>query len=1011
MKTSSEQAVSGSTSSSSTTTTTSPFSNPDKNHDAPKTSFLEKRAASFSTHLEEADAPRPRTNSKVLGSILGVRTASGTMSELNTTGSFDPHADGAVRSTTTPSTSLRERADTAPPALSRSQASTTSTESSSPHKNEAATIDRELQFAQALALAIQKNPHLTPEEAHKLVQAQLQQQQPPPPSSSSVEPLQSAAASLRERAKERFSEIFSSTTLATAGSTTGNTTILEDKPPRSSTVISPVAAAAATTVASSQPRTPSSNSTRPVVDASTGRFFPGRKHPSPRTPPQGSRASTVVSSEDAALLLQSTDHNTNNTGGNHSPPIRLSSIAWKRRGGMGKFSSTGAWERRRIELQGDKLLYYKTEEDNNLEEGGSIVTAASRSLASSMPGEEDAPEGVVVTRRSTWFEHAASNWVAATSSGTEDMTAPRGVLDLRKEKATVNAALGHSGAPSPFALSIKVGGETKWKLCFDDSQTQMEWLAAITDSVIQNSVDRYNASLLSMNDPANQADSLLFQPTAVMEPPMSGATGNPSESGIEAVAGHRLWMVEKYVIRSSLVDSGEAIDEVERLPMTDKVEEEKVVAQIGRDVFAEFLGNATQLWLVPEENLWYALIVLNLSMFVARASSISLEYFWYLVVFANVGAYQCLKKQSTGASIMNLYNDSVEKVEEEIKEEMRNKNSGLKTGPESSNNNPSSSNQNPSSNFRPVAGTTTVKIKEVKDPPVNSKGQIFAGWRNPPGETLMVRSQGYKATKAKIPSPGELYELHYCDIFESPHTYPDMAPRVKLPKMNPDNVSGPDKTWRAPDLFVISIALPTDPPSMSGGSRSDGGGYTITMYFTMKKETREILRRVTADGYDPSSEKVDDPQKSQVNAVRLLEEWIRRAPNDPKWFSRFKVVPNAHNLKEIGMPGWISSYNGKPFLIKRPGVTGFLHQHPELSCLEFDISLHPFPFLAKKGICFMKDRFFKKVLVTFGFVIEGKTDDELPECLIGAMQLCYPDPMHAIQAADFFAGRSPNATE
>ena len=312
------------------------------------------------------------------------------------------------------------------------------------------------------------------------------------------------------------------------------------------------------------------------------------------------------------------------------------------------------------------------------------------------------------------------------------------------------------------------------------------------------------------------------------------------------------------------------------------------------------------------------------------------------------------------------------------------------------------------SSFIPIAGSSTVKIVNPTDPPVNSKNEVFGGWRAPPGDTLMIRSQGYSTTKKKIPSPGELYECVACDIFEAPTTYPDMSPRVKLPEIKFED-SGP-KTWRCPDLFVISIALPTDPPKL-GRSSSDGGGYTVTMYYAMKQETREILKRVTAEDYDPSTEEIDDPQKSQINAVKLLEEWIRRAPDDPKWFSRFKVVPNAHNLKEIGMPGWISKYNGKPFLIKRPGVTGFIHNHPELSCFEFDITLHPFPYLAKQGICFMKDSYFKKVLVTFGFVIEGKTDDELPECLIGCMQLCYPDPVFAIQAKDFFSGASPKSYE
>jgi hypothetical protein len=124
-----------------------------------------------------------------------------------------------------------------------------------------------------------------------------------------------------------------------------------------------------------------------------------------------------------------------------------------------------------------------------------------------------------------------------------------------------------------------------------------------------------------------------------------------------------------------------------------------------------------------------------------------------------------------------------------------------------------------------------------------------------------------------------------------------------------------------------------------------------------------------------------------VNAVRLFDEWCRRAPSDDNWMARFKVVPQGNNLAEIGLPSWISNYNGKPFLIKRPGTTGFLYRHPDKSCMEFDVSLHPFPYLAKQGICYMKDGFFKRILATLAFCIEGRADDELPECLIGLYQL------------------------
>lgn len=302
-----------------------------------------------------------------------------------------------------------------------------------------------------------------------------------------------------------------------------------------------------------------------------------------------------------------------------------------------------------------------------------------------------------------------------------------------------------------------------------------------------------------------------------------------------------------------------------------------------------------------------------------------------------------------------------------------------------------------------------MKIKNPTDLPVNQTGAVFAGWREAPYDSIPIRSHGYMTTKKKVPSPGEMYKCVQIDIFESDHRYPDMAGRVILPKV--DFVDdGLPKTWNAPDIFVVSIAIPTSPPKLRGGG-DDGGGYTVTAYFTMHQDTRDILRRVTAGGYNPVNEPKDDIQKSKVNAVRLLDEWCRRAPTDDSYMARFKVVPNALNLKEIGMPSWISNYNAKPFLIKRPGQTGFLFRHPNKSCMEFDISLHPFPYLAKQGICFMKETYFKKVLISFGFLIEGRSDDELPECFIGLMQLCYPDPVHAIQAPDLFAGRSPKSFE
>ena len=79
--------------------------------------------------------------------------------------------------------------------------------------------------------------------------------------------------------------------------------------------------------------------------------------PPPVMPSVGSPSASML----ASSMMSSTPTNM----------IRLTGLAWKRRGGMGKYSSTSAWERRRIELRGRKLMYYKKESEEGDDEAWS----------------------------------------------------------------------------------------------------------------------------------------------------------------------------------------------------------------------------------------------------------------------------------------------------------------------------------------------------------------------------------------------------------------------------------------------------------------------------------------------------------------------------------------------------------------------------------------------------------------------------------------------------------------
>ena len=570
---------------------------------------------------------------------------------------------------------------------------------------------------------------------------------------------------------------------------------------------------------------------------------------------------------------------------------------------------------------------------------------------------------------------------------------PRGYLDVVKEDVAVAVAYPSASSPTPFGLTVIVKGEAKWKLCFDTQAEQIMWLTAITDFVVGRSIQEYNDATDKPLDVPTKQLKFVLQPRVVecsrLTPGLILPGSFCSDSGAKA----------------SLFDDA----------MTS--------------------AHRNHQWVVTPDKLFLILIVMNGFLFVAHAYP-DPRYFWYIVALLNIGIWMCLvsidkcesRRIIQGTNIRCLLCSAEIPVDDSMNAPILvpavdsgdgascSKDGGsVPTAHQCIISSPSALPEEQA--YKPVAGTTTMQVNDPTDPAVSKNGHPFAKWRPQPGSIFYVRSQGYLSSKLKMASPSELYRLIAVDIFESQARVPDVAARVQLPKVDFDDGDA-KKTWVSPDVFVVSFALPTEAPSIYRPT-TDGQGYTVTMYYVMKASTREILRRITAPDFDDTiaaghddneEDETSRMHRTTLNAIKLFEKWCKRAPTDENFQARFKVIVLGQNLKEIGVPMWISKYNGKPFLIKRAGTTGFVYKHEHASAIEFDISFYHFPYLFKQGTAFLKESFFKKVVATFGFVIEGRDDDELPECVIGeGMQICYPDPAIAIQADLFFTGKSPKA--
>jgi len=64
--------------------------------------------------------------------------------------------------------------------------------------------------------------------------------------------------------------------------------------------------------------------------------------------------------------------------------------------------------------------------------------------------------------------------------------------------------------------------------------------------------------------------------------------------------------------------------------------------------------------------------------------------------------------------------------------------------------------------------------------------------------------------------------------------------KVELPKIEFEGDVG-ERTWKSPDIFVISLAVPIEEPSLTSPT-TDGEGLSVTTYYKMKKETRDTTK-------------------------------------------------------------------------------------------------------------------------------------------------------------------------
>ncbi|CAI5738164.1 unnamed protein product [Peronospora destructor] len=229
-------------------------------------------------------------------------------------------------------------------------------------------------------------------------------------------------------------------------------------------------------------------------------------------------------------------------------------------------------------------------------------------------------------------------------------------------------------------------------------------------------------------------------------------------------------------------------------------------------------------------------------------------------------------------------------------------------------------------------------------------------WTTSRAETFAVRSSDYKKSRKKEPSKAALFEFVGADFVRTDSKLDLISERVDFP---PEHVNR--------RLFVINAQLPSYAPSVWGDSSYDGPGYSLALYWTIPDKIFEEMKNPT------------------TTTLKLLKRFLE-AGNDTLLTDRFKVIAQVINQEECGITGMskklLMSHNATPVLT-RPQHRIY---HFRDESTEIVIDIHAFSYMARRGIHSLIDKT-SRLVIDLAFVIQGETEDELPEQVLGCCRL------------------------
>eukprot|EP00948_MAST-09A_sp_MAST-9A-sp1_P002465 g2465.t1 len=238
------------------------------------------------------------------------------------------------------------------------------------------------------------------------------------------------------------------------------------------------------------------------------------------------------------------------------------------------------------------------------------------------------------------------------------------------------------------------------------------------------------------------------------------------------------------------------------------------------------------------------------------------------------------------------------------------------------------------------------------------------------------RGPKYRRNKKKEPSKSALYDSFSLDFCLSEKKVEDMGKILKFTEEISKKYTDPElDAMKIPTFFIVHMMLPLYAPNnpLWGATKDDGPSAQFTCCMGMKKEIRDEIKK---------------PLAEQSAAVKLLVKFLRGCIDETSDIKlRMKQIQGVEptRLEECKLGSTTKklarTYNYKPAMT-RP----YQRYRQYGNRMELQIDAHKYSYMFRKywhSIQAVTGSMYADMV----FVIQGETDDELPERILGGFRL------------------------